>query len=1103
MRKHLTSIAIAAWLSLTSAGYAWAIKATPRPVNMKQPDGSTLLVRIHGDENFHYLTTTDGFAIQRDADGYFKYLTLDKASYVRMLTTQRAHNVGHRQAAELQFMTQLTPITSAQAALKMFPALGTAPRKAPQQLLDQKKIRNRRLLSGTTTQATESEYLVVLVKYADGTLNYTPADFERWLNEPGYAVDGGTGSVKDYYRDNSMGQFVPNFTVLGPYTLDHEKTYYAANNPETGSDVNPEAMVIEAVRKAKADHPELNFARFDNDGDGYMDNVNVIYSGYGEAASGDAHDMWPHSYRLSATNQEFQVDGITVNNYSVSAELVGGSGTKMDGIGTFTHEFGHILGLRDMYDTDDYTNGLGINPGDYSLYASGSYNNNSRTPPCLMAFERQQMGWMDLTPVAQAEDVELQPISQNVARYINAQPKLDLAKQGGDWYVLENRQQTGWDKYIPAHGLLIYHYDFTTESIQKYWSVNGPNNNARHRCLYIVPADGIDDDLTRKGDTYPGITGSTEFTDESHPEAVSWTGEKLRTPITNITEDADGLIHFQVKGGSGTRSFIRTVPPTDAQISSTSISVGAIITAKTQEVSEMGFCWSAENAFPTLSDSRATVTTADRTNYTLTDLQPATRYHIRAYMKMADGSIVYGASLPVSTEHATVQAPFSFDFTQWDGNEPERWRIIDHNGDGMTWTQDASAGAIVYQFDYWNNADDWLISEKMHVPQRGALYIVRGVMSAETVEKLDVCVSTRSRDINDFHLVKSLTMADHIGEQAVDEVDLSDYAGQDVYVALVAKSEKLQNSLWIWQVLLTNRLGTPSITDFSAIEGGLHLSWTPVEGATNYYLDFSEVTDEAKQTTQFIPESDIASATEGVETGTGTFKFAQTGRVETVEYPEGITGIKYLLFASGPRGTSVLSVEGYTDGGSWERIGELRRISANDTEGTAVDLSPFLKGKSYTRLRISCDYNGRLISLRNFTLAYNDGTVWKSLSAGRVENNEIDIKEKTAGEFQSGKRYAAEVFAGDGLLFYDASAPAFYQYGATGITQPTGQNAPHATKVARTLCRNGIVRLSGLTPGLPVTLYAADGRQLHRFVPTGRTAAIRIDGYAGVVIGKQ
>ena len=118
----------------------------------------------------------------------------------------------------------------------------------------------------------------------------------------------------------------------------------------------------------------------------------------------------------------------------------------MDGIGTFTHEFGHILGLKDMYDTDEYLNGYGIDPGDYSLYASGSYNNDSRTPPCLMAFERMQMGWCEPVELNAPEDVALSSIADNVARYINAQPGR-AEGTGHEWFILENRQNKGWDTY--------------------------------------------------------------------------------------------------------------------------------------------------------------------------------------------------------------------------------------------------------------------------------------------------------------------------------------------------------------------------------------------------------------------------------------------------------------------------------------------------------------------------------------------------------------------------------------------------------------------------------------------------------------------------------
>lgn len=166
----------------------------------------------------------------------------------------------------------------------------------------------------------------------------------------------------------------------------------------------------------------------------------------------------------------------------------------------------------------------------YSLYASGSYNNDSRTPPCLMAFERMQMGWMkegeDIVEVKNPEDVTLTSIADNKARFINCQPDRTPGT-GMEWFILENRQKTGWDKYIPGHGLLITHYDYTDEMKKDWWDINGPNNSAKHRCMYIVPADGIDNEVTRSGDTYPGKSANTSFTDTTTPNSLNWANNRL------------------------------------------------------------------------------------------------------------------------------------------------------------------------------------------------------------------------------------------------------------------------------------------------------------------------------------------------------------------------------------------------------------------------------------------------------------------------------------------------------------------------------------------------------------------------------------------------
>ena len=1104
MNKHLFRYLLTAGLLATTSGAAWAIKANPKPITIKQPDGTTLVIRVHGDENFHYITTTDGFLIQRDKDGYFKYVQTDATQGTRRLTARRATNADKRSADDNSFVSTLRPIRREADAEWLKSLRGDIRPMTVDQTLPA-TVRSRKV-NAQTGEAKESEYLVVLVKYADGEFHFTDSDFEAWLNEKGYSKNGGTGSVKDYYRDNSMGQFVPNFTVLGPYTLDHERTYYAADFGGTGNDVNPQALVIEAAQKAKADHPEIDFSKFDNDGDGYMDNINVIIGGYSQASSGDDKDMWPHSYRLKTDDKDLsiEIDGIRVNNYSVSAELVGASGVAMDGIGTFTHEFGHILGLKDMYDTDDYDGGIGIDPGAYSLYASGSYNNNSRTPAALMTFERIQMGWLDKSQLIKLDkpaDVTLPLMTTNTAAYVDARPGL-AEGEGYEWYVFENRQQTGWDSYIPYHGLLIYHLDYTQSMVNKYWSVNGPNNNARHRCMYIVPADGIDDTNTRKDDTYPGTTGTTEFTDYTN-----WLGDKVRTPITNIREEG-GLIYMQVKGGVTEQSSILTQPIDFADITSNSVNVKAKLGKATQDISEMGFCWSDETEEPTLnpSDSKhKAVATANSIELNIDGLDEASLYYVRAYMTLADGSTVYGASLPVKTEHKTLQAPLSltFDDTDFDGSL-SYWRIVDENNDANTWAYDSSTQGMVYNADYWNEANDWLISEKMHVPERGGLYIMRGVMDPSYVEKLDVYVSTQSRNVSDFHLVKQFSLADQFGELAVDEVDLSDFAGKDVYVALVCSSERMQGSLWLWGIMLTQRLERPVITTFERQGDALHAEWNEVKNARKYYLEFYKETNEPNVTTKNLPESDITDAVGDVSLGTGTMRFTGSGTVQTIDYAGGISNIKYVLKSGGPRGTSTFGVEGSNDGVTWTRIGELLRISSVDADGTAVDLSAYMKNKSYQRLRMVCDFGGRLVNITNFSITYTDGVKLDTLAMGASGNNgtdtQITINATQPGEFNSG-RYRFMVTAGDGLLYYDTSEPAIYEADPTGITNVTID--PTALVPARALCQDGIVRLAGLSTGKAVTLYATDGRQLLRFIPNATHVAVKVNGYEGIVLIKQ
>lgn len=1087
---------LAAGFCLCASAEAWAIRAYPRPVTVTQPDGTTITVRIHGDEGLHYTATTDGFMLARDTEGFFRYVDYDFSTGQRKLSAMRATNISARLVAEMAYTAKLR---SAREIAQDMAARHNLTAKMPAHVLDLQKVRANTAKKRAAGNA-ESQYLVILVNFADCSFSYTKDDFDAWLNEPGYSTDGGTGSVKDYYRDNSMGAFVPNFTVVGPYTLANEQAYYAANDASTGEDVNPYEMVSEACHMAKEDNPGLDFAQFDNDGDGYMDNCYVIYAGYSEASTANDDDMWPHSDDMASL--AFQIDGITIDNYSCSAELVGMPGSPanptMDGIGTFTHEFGHILGLKDVYDTDDYNNGYGVDPGDYCLYASGSYNNDSRTPPYLMAFERMQLGWAtegtDIIELKEPEDVTLDNISTNTARYINAQPYREEGT-GMEWFVLENRQKTGWDTYIPAHGLLIYHYDYTDEMVAARWSINGPNNYATHRCLYIKAADGTDDTNSRAGDTYPGTSANTEFTDTSTPNALNWAREETGVPVTNITE-SDGLIRFQVAGGTSTWDFVKTEKP--AAVADSSATLSATVSSHSQDIVAAGFCLASDHE-PTLDDDEAISATPGETfSASVTGLLPGRSYYARAYMTLADGQTVYGSAVQFTTECATATAPFVADFMSWTNGQPDCWQIIDNNADGTTWILDENSEAIVYQFDYWNDADDWLVSKrKIHVPNNGALFFTRGITGTTTVENLEVYVSEKTSNLADFYLLERLSFADYFSEAHMEEIDLSRYAGQDVYIAFRCCSEKLQNNLWLWNIAVTEKLATPEITYFSEPQDDqLRVEWTPVDNALYYYLYFGKETDEDNEQLVFAPMDFYEDVTGDVTLGVGTINFNSTGSVVLRSFPDGITDLKFLVTTSGPFGTSELIAEGSCDGQTWTSIGPRVTLSEYDNEGQECDFLTYVDGQGFTKLRFRFTHGGRDGRVRYLTIGYNDGKVLEDLAEGAVYGTATVIDAIEAGEFKSGT-YVAWVASGDGLLFYDESAYARYNhedYAASIVSERIGDS--NVTVSAG----KGEVTLTDLEEGSRITCATTAGTVVYSGTASSNRLTFATAGHRGVVI---
>ena len=408
--------------------------------------------------------------------------------------------------------------------------------------------------------------LIILVQYKDKNFKFghNKKMYNRIANETGYANSlGFVGSVKDYFLAQSNGQFELDFDVVGPYTLNHEYAYYGAPSGNS-HDVRPCDMVYDACRLAD---PDVNFADYDWDGDGYVEQVYVLFAGLGQAAGGDENTIWPHEYKLQEGNNGSYVskdNNVVVNTYACGPELTlqytpVAYRERVDGIGTLCHEFSHCLGYPDLYDTG---NGGNFGMGEFDLMDAGSYNGESFCPPNYSAYEKWFAGW--ITPTVLDKPASVKGMQAQDVKYGQAFVVYNDNNKN-EYYLIENRQQNVgiWDKQLPASGMMITHVDYD-ENIWKRNNVNTIVNYSNqygpeyayldndHQRLTIFHADNEEGSSadSQAGDLYP-FNGNNSLTDTSSPAAIIYQGgSTMGKPITNITQNEDGSIDFDFMGGS-------------------------------------------------------------------------------------------------------------------------------------------------------------------------------------------------------------------------------------------------------------------------------------------------------------------------------------------------------------------------------------------------------------------------------------------------------------------------------------------------------------------------------------------------------------------------
>ncbi|QKG79727.1 M6 family metalloprotease domain-containing protein [Tenuifilum thalassicum] len=659
MRKKLLGlmsmclVACTLWVS-----QIYAVPAYPGLIQYKQANGKTLAIFLKGDEKVKWATTEDGYTILLNSKGIYEYAVQDTKGDLQ-LSGIEVSNIKERTAKEKALLSKISKgLYYSKSQLSMMKSIW--------------EIKNAEAQKAFPTTGNR-KLVCILMGFKDRAFTKSKSDFNTLFNQVG------SGSVKDYYLENSWNQFNLTVDVFGPYTASQNMSYYGGND-YNGNDSNPRALVTEAVNAADA---QANFANYDNDGDGTVDGVYVIYAGYGEEAGASSNAIWAHAWNITPVTK----DGVTISKYSCSAELRGNSGSTITAIGVICHEFGHVLGAPDYYDTNYSTGGQFYGTGNWDMMASGSWNNNGDTPAHHNAYTKVKIyGWANATILSSAANITVKPVESNKSFYqINS-------TTSGEYWLIENRQKTGFDAAVPGHGLLIYHVHKDVVSASNYNNVNA----SYPQKMYPVCASATTNpsssassygSINSAGCPFPGTSNKTSFTDATTPSMKSWAGANTGKPITNIAENSSTKdITFAFMGGSSGG----TAPATPSGLSTSNITTNSATLS-----------WSAVSGATSYdvqirpqggSYSTYNVTT---NSYNATGLSANTTYewHVRA--KNSYGTSSYssiksfttqanptGVSLPYSQSFSSSSLPSGWTTQNTGSGITERWSVSNSNKAG-------------------------------------------------------------------------------------------------------------------------------------------------------------------------------------------------------------------------------------------------------------------------------------------------------------------------------------------------------------------------------------------------------------------------------------
>ena len=560
MLKRILILIIFAILPLA----ALSKPAKPGLIYLAQPDGTGFYARFYGDEMMRIKVTEEGSAITQDEDGWWCYAEYD-TNASRIST---GYKVGKSVSSDVLVRSREIPFEKL-SAIKSAMKAKVAEREFMERGLTG-RIRPQALTKSGSDTPIEKLGLVILVQFKgqNEKFHYTKQHFENLLMQDNYSDFGATGSAKEYFEDQFSGSVKFNFEVSDIVTLDKEMSYYGGND-SNGNDKNPHLMIMEACQLAD---DEINFAKYDQDGDGEVDNVFVFFAGMDEAEGAPETQIWSHAWYIKdGAGRNLFLDGVRINRYACASELniVNSTQVAMAAIGTFCHEYSHTMGLPDLYDTDYQTGSYAASLwSSTSLMDGGAYNNNGNTPPYFNAIEREIMQLSKPVLLTTTGKYTIAPIEQG--QYY----RLD-SDNPGEYFLFECRSLSGWDRYIGGCGMLAYHvdrsmndagfsalYNQNVTAADRWGSGNQVNAFAAHQCADLIEADGRMDVYSSPYDqTYQNYAQSIQgiffphsransLTPLSYPGLGCWGKATVSKSIANIAYDGN-QVSFRLSRSTG------------------------------------------------------------------------------------------------------------------------------------------------------------------------------------------------------------------------------------------------------------------------------------------------------------------------------------------------------------------------------------------------------------------------------------------------------------------------------------------------------------------------------------------------------------------------